>query len=271
MVSPIVSNIVIMKNGSGAVYWPAFGVNGIGNMLPGQGYQIKLNATSTLTYPANSVPSKLNVEPMQPMFYQQPAATGNNMTIGIPTSAFLNLPMIGDEVGVFNSQGLLVGSAIFDGSNLAIPIWGDDDLTPETDGLTYAEGFELRTWNGELEQGITIESWTEGDGLYERDAIQIANKVSFTNMDAMAYSLDQNVPNPYGATTRIAFYLPETSNISLTIYDVLGNVMDIAAKGEFQAGQHSIELDGSHFAMGTYFYRLIANDFVCTKQMEVGR
>ncbi|MCF8371348.1 MAG: T9SS type A sorting domain-containing protein [Bacteroidales bacterium] len=271
MMSPIVSNIAIMKNGGGAVYWPAFGVNGIGNMLPGQGYQIKLNATSTLTYPANSVPSKLNVEPMQPMFYQQPAATGNNMTIGFPTSAFLNLPMIGDEVGVFNSQGLLVGSAIFDGSNLAIPIWGDDDLTPETDGLTYAEGFELRTWNGELEQGITIESWTEGDGLYERDAIQIANKVSFTNMDAMAYSLDQNVPNPYGATTRIAFYLPETSNISLTIYDVLGNVMDVAAEGEFQAGQHSIELDGSQYAMGTYFYRLIANDFVCTKQMEVGR
>ena len=271
MMSPIVANIAIMKNGAGAVYWPSFGVNGIGNMLPGEGYQIKLNAISTLTYPANSVSSKSVVEPMRPMFYQKQAATGNNMTVGIPTSAFINIPMIGEEIGVFDKQGLLVGSAVFDGGNLAIPIWGDDDLTPETDGLTFAQGFELRIWNGQLEQGITIESWTEGNGLYERDAIQIAEKVSFTNIDAMVYSLEQNVPNPYGATTRIAFYLPETSNITLTIYDVLGNVMDVAAKGEFQAGQHSIELDGSQYAMGTYFYRLIANDFVCTKQMEVGR
>ena len=271
MMSPIVSNTAILKNGGGSVYWPAFGVNSIGNMLPGQGYQIKMNAISTLTYPANSVSSKSDIEPMHPVFYKQPAATGNNMTVGIPSSAFVNLPRIGDEVGVFNSQGQLVGSVVFDGGNLAIPIWGDDDLTPETDGLTYSQGFELRIWNGQSEQGITIESWTEGDGLYERDAIQIAEKVSFTNIDALVYSLEQNVPNPYGATTRISFYLPETSNITLTIYDVLGNVMNVAAKGEFQAGQHSLELDGSQYAMGTYFYRLIANGFVCTKQMEIGR
>ena len=43
--------IVIVKNNHGQVYWPEFGVNGIGQMQPGQGYQIYLSAPATLTYP----------------------------------------------------------------------------------------------------------------------------------------------------------------------------------------------------------------------------
>lgn len=53
MMSPIVANIDIMKNGAGQVYWPQFGVNAIGDMMPGQGYQIKLSSAQVLTYPAN--------------------------------------------------------------------------------------------------------------------------------------------------------------------------------------------------------------------------
>ena len=45
--------LVIAKNISGQVYWPAFGINTIGDMIPGEGYQIYLSAPDTLTYPAN--------------------------------------------------------------------------------------------------------------------------------------------------------------------------------------------------------------------------
>ena len=47
------SNLVIAKNGSGQVYWPALTINQIGNMRPGQGYQLYLSGAGTLTYPAN--------------------------------------------------------------------------------------------------------------------------------------------------------------------------------------------------------------------------
>ena len=53
MMSPIVTNVSIVKNGVGSVYWPAFGLNMLGDMQPGQGYQLKLTAASTLVYPAN--------------------------------------------------------------------------------------------------------------------------------------------------------------------------------------------------------------------------
>lgn len=53
MLSPIVLEISIVKNGVGLTYWPQFNVNAIGNMNPGEGYQIKMNTQQNLTYPAN--------------------------------------------------------------------------------------------------------------------------------------------------------------------------------------------------------------------------
>ena len=53
MLSGISSNINIVKNGAGQIYWPQFGINSIGNMNPGEGYQIKMNNAAILTYPPN--------------------------------------------------------------------------------------------------------------------------------------------------------------------------------------------------------------------------
>ncbi len=53
LLSPIVSEIAIVKNGQGLVYWPLWNVNAIGNMVPGHGYQIKMNSTQNYFYPQN--------------------------------------------------------------------------------------------------------------------------------------------------------------------------------------------------------------------------
>ena len=50
--------LLLAKNGFGQVYWPAFGVNQIGTMAPGQGYQVYLFNPVTLTYPANNTPNQ---------------------------------------------------------------------------------------------------------------------------------------------------------------------------------------------------------------------
>ena len=51
--SNIVDNVIIVKDGAGDPYWPGYGINNIGDMAPGQGYQIKMGAQQTLTYAAN--------------------------------------------------------------------------------------------------------------------------------------------------------------------------------------------------------------------------
>ncbi|MEA3445250.1 MAG: hypothetical protein U9R19_11060, partial [Bacteroidota bacterium] len=53
LLAPIVNYIVIVKNSNGMIYWPIFGLNNIGNMNPGEGYQIKMVAPVNFTYQAN--------------------------------------------------------------------------------------------------------------------------------------------------------------------------------------------------------------------------
>ena len=55
MMNSIVTNdgpLRILKNGLGNVYWPEFGLNSIGNMVPRQGYQIKMENTTQFSYPS---------------------------------------------------------------------------------------------------------------------------------------------------------------------------------------------------------------------------
>ncbi len=51
MMNSIVSEIIIMKNSDGDTYWPLYGVSQIGDMVPGEGYKIRLNSQQTFTYP----------------------------------------------------------------------------------------------------------------------------------------------------------------------------------------------------------------------------
>ncbi|MCF8371343.1 MAG: T9SS type A sorting domain-containing protein [Bacteroidales bacterium] len=271
MMSTIVSNLSILKDGSGSVYWPSFGLNMIGNMQSGQGYQIKLTAASVLVYPANSVSSKSDMVAQQPVYYALPLPTDNNMTLGIPETAFDALPMMGDEIGVFDSHGLLVGAGVYTGGNTAITLWGDDDLTPEPDGLIIGNDYSIRIWDGESEKQVSVESWAEGNGQYEENSIQIVGKLASLSSELTAIRLYQNIPNPFSANARISFFLPEESEITLTVFDILGNEIEVLAKGSYPAGNHTVEMDNQNYSTGTYFYRLIANDFVETKQMEVGR
>jgi hypothetical protein len=53
MLGSISSCVIIVKNGNGMVFWPNYNINTVGDMIPGQGYQIKLITPATLFYPPN--------------------------------------------------------------------------------------------------------------------------------------------------------------------------------------------------------------------------
>ena len=55
MMAPVVNDLVILKDEAGSVYWPMFGLNSIGNMCPGKGYQVKMSATTLFNYPLVAV------------------------------------------------------------------------------------------------------------------------------------------------------------------------------------------------------------------------
>ncbi|MFZ5981716.1 MAG: T9SS type A sorting domain-containing protein [Candidatus Zixiibacteriota bacterium] len=80
------------------------------------------------------------------------------------------------------------------------------------------------------------------------------------------YALNQNYPNPFNPVTTIEFDLPKKTDVSLTIYNVLGQKVD-ELKGTDMIGHQLFEWDASRFASGIYFYKLETNEFVDTKKM----
>ena len=82
------------------------------------------------------------------------------------------------------------------------------------------------------------------------------------------YSLAQNYPNPFNPTTRIKFYLKESSKVKLDIYNLIGQKVAELVNQELSSGFHEVEFNGAGLASGVYIYRLNAgNKFTSVKKM----
>jgi VWFA-related protein len=80
------------------------------------------------------------------------------------------------------------------------------------------------------------------------------------------FALAQNYPNPFNPTTTLQFSLPVAADWTLTVYNVLGQVVE-RWKGHDQPGIIKVLWDASPYASGMYFYQLKAGDFVEAKKM----
>ncbi len=88
------------------------------------------------------------------------------------------------------------------------------------------------------------------------------------------YALDQNYPNPFNPTTTIKFAVPEAGEISLSIYNLRGQLIQTLYSGPIAAGRHSVVWNGTdslglRVASGIYVYRLTAKDFVATRKLAI--
>lgn len=82
--------------------------------------------------------------------------------------------------------------------------------------------------------------------------------------------LYQNYPNPFNPTTTIKYSIPSAekyTDVSIIIYDILGNKVEELVKGEEPAGDYKIEFDGSKLSSGIYFCVLTTDEFVSSCKM----
>jgi len=86
-----------------------------------------------------------------------------------------------------------------------------------------------------------------------------------------SFALSQNYPNPFNPSTTIKYELPRTSQVTLSVYDILGRQVSVLVSERRNAGVHEVKLDGSTLASGVYFYRLQAGDFVRTRKLVLLR
>ncbi len=81
------------------------------------------------------------------------------------------------------------------------------------------------------------------------------------------FHLEQNYPNPFNPSTTISFAVATTSNVNLTVYDILGNEISILVDAELTPGRYNVTFNADEITSGIYFYTLRANNFFETKKL----
>ena len=81
------------------------------------------------------------------------------------------------------------------------------------------------------------------------------------------YQLSQNYPNPFNPSTQINYALPEATNVTLEVFNSVGQKVMELVNGQKSAGYHTATFDASELSSGVYLYKLTTPSFTETKKM----
>jgi hypothetical protein len=90
------------------------------------------------------------------------------------------------------------------------------------------------------------------------------------NDKLFSYQLYQNYPNPFNPNTVISYQLRLSSNVTIKVYDILGNEIATLVNEYKPAGKYEVEFNSSsigYLVSGTYFYQLRAGEYTAVKKM----
>ncbi len=108
----------------------------------------------------------------------------------------------------------------------------------------------------------TLQAW--GLKLFYQNPVDVKNDDALTPDD---YILFQNYPNPFNPNTKIKYSVPQSANVVIKVFDVLGNEIETLVNEEKPAGTYEVTWNADNLPSGVYFYELKSGDFINTKKM----
>jgi len=264
-------NLLLVKDFNGNPYLPEWNFNGIGDMQPGQGYQLKALELDTLFYLSNDLDYRVSTSRVinsKLKHFDRPLNTGNNMQIVIPENVWESTVEEGSEISAYNAVGKLVGATVYSNPTTVLTLWGNDVNTELVDGLLVNEPVALKVWNNERLRDFEITNWSIGANSYEIDAVNVVSSIDFSPDYALT-SLFDAIPNPSYQTTNISFFIIESTKVNISVYTILGELMEVIANSKYTEGLHEIEMNVSHLEAGSYFYTMTTADFKQTNQLII--
>jgi len=167
---------------------------------------------------------------------------------------FVEAVFSSDTVGIGIGAGLLDASASY--TEFAFPIIYIDPTTPNLCSIYIT----IYNQNGFA---------TLGSEMYIDDLQLSMDMVSDVENEfqPLAFKLEQNYPNPFNPSTTISYQLPTSGQVTLKVYNILGDEVASLVNEEKPAGNYDVKFDASQLSSGVYFYKLQTGDFVETKKM----
>lgn len=85
------------------------------------------------------------------------------------------------------------------------------------------------------------------------------------------FALYQNYPNPFNPATKISWQIPASGNVSLKVYNILGNEVATVFEGYQNAGRYDLTFDGSQLSSGVYILKFVSGNYTDIKKMILSK
>ena len=265
------SEVIQVKNLSGA-YVPSFNnFNNMGDMSETGGYLVKMNAASTLSY------DKVDVSPMPVQdietnlvhFVKEIKPNPNTSTLLVKNDENNNLNY-GDELGVFTKDNLLVGAFVYQDDLMGGLIFGDDETEDGIDGILENENYVFRVWDKELNTERSVEmEFMQGSSTYSRNDLCVVSfklNSGINEIKGVSVSLS---PNPASSQVTFDINLVKSENLTVEIYRIDGQLVDVVFDGKLTTGNSKIDYNVDHLSTGLYIYKISNGDAFISKRLTI--
>ena len=264
VLSSIIDNVIIAKNGNGQFMTPPFGFSNMPPWEPGQGYHVKVDADVVLQYPDQRDEENAIYQAIESHWAAIPA-TDNNMSLLVTSISGIDLSS-GCQIAACTTDGQIVGVGDVQDGKCGIAIWGAE---AGKEGLQPGQAFELKLWdaNQASETNLSVSTLHKGAGLvYEADGFSVVD-VAIATTTPDNYFLSGAYPNPFNNRTTVKYGLPEAGQVNLAVYDLSGRKVMELANGENTAGVHEMDINCTDLTSGIYILSLNANRVNLTQKL----
>ena len=228
-------------------------------LTDGTGYNVGSMKGYTLTITDNDATVTLSASP-------NPVSEGEEVTVMVAlseaASSEISVPLVltagTAEEGDYGAlSAIVIDKDERSGTGMIVTSL-DSDLDDETFTITL----------GTLPAGVVA-------GTEASVEVTITDAGERTSIESLGeevpteFSLEQNYPNPFNPSTAIEFSLTRTGQVTLTVYDMLGQKVRTLLEGVQPAGRHSVLFNGVGLASDTYIYVLQTEEHRAVKMMTL--
>lgn len=200
--------------------------------------------------------------------YVYTSNTGSNASLIIPLQS---QPMVGtvalqygDEIAAYSNTGLCVGSVVWNKASTVLVVWGDNQFTPQLDGLRSGDSICLRVWKKleQKEHPVCHAVYALGNGRYYTDAILQASSLTWDDVTGVLqtpaqlpanFTLEEPYPNPCNPAFNLTVLSDRDNTIAIALYSSTGSVILSEKSIAINKGRSTITFEAKMLPSGMYF------------------
>jgi len=282
--------LLVVKNDDSDYYVPAFGVETLSELCPGEAYAVFLNGADALdyVYPTGTALSSSHSN------YFVEDYTSRTRTHDVPLTGESHLILLtqidgkvdeGDQLRAY-ANDILVGSIniVEEHLNGTHPVdlaaVGAVDMSnyggPVLEGYRSGDMIDLRLWS--VDRGVELKVEANLSDMQYGNVMELSTgsmTVLDQGVEVTSLELTQNYPNPFNPSTKISYNVDASGMVTLKVYDIMGRLVRTLVDGHRSSGNlggYSVVWDGKdsqgqQVSAGLYIYSLQTPGGNMTKKM----